>query len=433
MERRRQPEPAFSLEIDYKRDRNHVWIPSGWRQRLANQKDAGTLDATVTRTTINEALPADTFVRPGAADAQICDVTIDEETSRRLAAEMAKPSTVAGASMEAIVAAWAKRQAKMRSFHLAWQCDWTAIYRPGTNPPPRREVQPEFQHFRSKSAEWIDGDRIAFEQILIEEPKQSPVVRVVKCAFDGRKSRTFFAGDAWKVGAGQVVRGFDDALPDRAALELLTLAMRRWRRGSRASIPRNAGSCQTWVKGTARHARSSARRCHLTRPPFIGSTRPAIMSWSGNIGHPRAATSREWISRIAPTRLMVGFPPDAHGRLSERTARFQDLTVIKINQCEINSLIPASTFEIEFPKGTEADELADSPPRPQPAQAPPPNGPAWERAAATAAPPAGRKGTLIDVPTGTLPVRTFRRPALIRSAIDGPQCADYSACASGAA
>ena len=60
--------------------------------------------------------------------------------------------------------------------------------------------------------------------------------------------------------------------------------------------------------------------------------------------------------------------------------RFQDLTVIKINQCEINSLIPASTFEIEFPKGTEADELADSPPRPQPAQrvpqtAPPGKGP----------------------------------------------------------
>jgi hypothetical protein len=368
-ERRRQAEPAIAIEIDYKRDRNHVWIPSGWRQRMADLKDAGTLDATITHATINETLPADTFVRPRAADAQICDVTIDEETSRRLAAEMSKPATAVGASMEAIVAAWAKRQAKMRSFHIAWQSEWTAIYRPGANQPPRVEVRPEFQHFRSKSAEWIDGDRVALEQILIEKPKQSPVVHVLKCAYDGRNTRTFFAGDFWRVGGGQIVPGFDDALPGRIGVEPLMLAMRpletRLSRidPARCRVLPGVGK----IDGTACTVICATSPSEQTVFYWLDPARDYVVVREYRTSRGRDESRVDLSYRADPT---YGWVPTEYRRATVgKNGDFKDLTTNTIIQCEINSPLAASTFESEFPKGTETDELAGSPPRAQPAQA----------------------------------------------------------------
>jgi len=204
--------PIFSVKIDYQRDERFGWIPSHWESRIKERlrrTDLAILDASVTHTSINEPLPRDTFAQTGPARTRVCDVTIDEDLTAKLAEECAKPRHLPDPAMNAIVSAWTRRQSKIRSFHFSWQKNWSFFYRYDEDRGGHRpEVHPEFQDSRSDEAQWLDGPRLAMERNVLESPDHLNLMRTLKCSFDGELTRTYLRVSSDEPGAGKVRKGF---------------------------------------------------------------------------------------------------------------------------------------------------------------------------------------------------------------------------------
>jgi beta-lactamase regulating signal transducer with metallopeptidase domain len=204
--------PLISVKIDYQRDDRFGWVPSHWESRLKKGlrgTELAILDASVTHTALNEPLPRDTFAHAAPPRTRVYDVTIDADLTAKLAEESAKPAHLPDPSMSAIVAAWTRRQAKIRSFHFSWQKNWTVFYRYDDDRSHRPDVHSEFQDFRSNDAQWVDGPRSAVEQIVVESPDHLFLMRTLKCAFDGESTRTYYRQSNDEPGAGKTRKGFE--------------------------------------------------------------------------------------------------------------------------------------------------------------------------------------------------------------------------------
>jgi beta-lactamase regulating signal transducer with metallopeptidase domain len=220
---------VIAVKIDYRRDDKLGWLPSHWETRLKKGLRGTDLAIhSVTQAAINEPLPPETFARSGPPRTRVYDVTIDENLTAKLAEESAKPAQLPDPSMNAIVAAWTRRQAKFRSFHFSWQKNWNFNYR-YEQLAKRPDVHAEFQDFRSNDSHWLDGPRWAMEQIVVECPEHINLMRTLKCAFGGESTRTYFkyfrqTND--EPNAGKVRRGFDTRMFARSDGRKLMLALR---------------------------------------------------------------------------------------------------------------------------------------------------------------------------------------------------------------
>jgi len=68
----------FWASIDYRKDRDHGWLPAGWKTNLwsvADQPNEGVLKATVTKLAINETFPPDTFATAFTEDTIVPETT----------------------------------------------------------------------------------------------------------------------------------------------------------------------------------------------------------------------------------------------------------------------------------------------------------------------------------------------------------------------
>ena len=207
--------PLLAVKIDYERDDRFGWIPSHWESRIKEglrRSDLAfaSLDANVTHTAINEPLPRDTFAHAAPPRTSVFDLTIDENLTAKLAEEAAKPALLPDPSMNAILSAWTRRQSNIRSFHFTWQKNWKYYYR--YDDANRPVDHPQSQDFRSNDSEWLDGPRLAMEQIVLESPAHLNLMRTLKWAFDGEATRSYFNDSKDDPGAGKVRKGFDSRL-----------------------------------------------------------------------------------------------------------------------------------------------------------------------------------------------------------------------------
>ncbi len=198
---------------------------------------------------------------------------------------------------------------------------------------------------------------------------------MLKCAYDGQSTRTFFAGDFWKVGGGQVVQGFDEALPDRIGVEPLMLAMRPLETRlshidpAKCRVLPDLGKIGRNIDGTSCTVISTATPSGATAFYWLDPSRDYVVVREYRSAHGRDESRVDLSYRADPT---FGWIPTGYRRATiGKDGAFKDLTTNTVLQCEIRSSLPASAFVVEFPKGTEAGELADSPPRFQPQQVPP--------------------------------------------------------------
>jgi len=219
-----------SIAIDYERDLKHGWVPSHWRQDFPGARrtpKSGTFEATVTRYSINEALPEATFSRESPIRTRICDVSVNaapptdhEENSR-------KPASAHEPRLEVILAAWKQRQAKINTFKFTSRTEWTF-----KDSSSDRDVdlknRPKYATLKCDDTVWVSGDRIALVTAVAEGPSPLPAFRRYEAAFDGRTSRTFFKTDlpGRADGFGAVKPGFDDQITEQLPVRPVLLAFR---------------------------------------------------------------------------------------------------------------------------------------------------------------------------------------------------------------
>jgi beta-lactamase regulating signal transducer with metallopeptidase domain len=344
--------PLIAVKIDYRRDDKFGWIPSHWESRFKNRlrrSDLAILDASVTHTTINEQLPSDTFAQTGPAGTRVCDVTIDETLTAKLAEESAKPAAqLPDPSMNAIVAAWTRRQSRIRSCRFSWQKNWSFFYR-YEDRARRPDVHVEYQDFRSNDAEWIDGPRLAFEQIVLECPDHLNLMRTLKSAFDGESTRTYFNDAKDGTGAGKTRKGFDSRRFASSDAHKLLLALR-------TGLPNYSGINPDLCRVLPITARIGDVDCTILHTEighghhifyWLDPARDYLVLREHTMSGGRDIALIDFSYRPDG---MAGWAPDGwkQGHLGAYGCFVYSITS-KVAQYALNERLPKSTFEIKFP------------------------------------------------------------------------------------
>jgi Thioredoxin-like len=169
--------PLISVTIDYLNDKVHGWVPTRWTWLLPGLNLPGrvhdltaTAEAVVTTYAINERAAADTFAPAFGPPIRVFDVTAESmlpaDDANRGTAKQAQP---AAPSLDAIVAAWSKRQAEIKSFKFTWREQTEG---PRTNPDSATQTLA------------VDGERFSFCDNAHGVPTRT--------AFDGASMRTYW-------------------------------------------------------------------------------------------------------------------------------------------------------------------------------------------------------------------------------------------------
>jgi beta-lactamase regulating signal transducer with metallopeptidase domain len=124
-ERRILDRPARSVAIEYRQDREHGWLPSHWTCQVAGSpaQRSPTLEATVTHYTINEPFHDNPFANTSPSSTKVYDVTVDRPISVDSNQSGTQQPREARKTLDAIAAAWRKRQAGFKSFKFNWRSE----------------------------------------------------------------------------------------------------------------------------------------------------------------------------------------------------------------------------------------------------------------------------------------------------------------------
>ena len=78
-EMRQARSTPIAVSIEYRRDKDHGWIPSRWKRQLPgrNPNTNGSMESTVTQYAINEKFPGDTFALSSPPGTRVCNVSAD--------------------------------------------------------------------------------------------------------------------------------------------------------------------------------------------------------------------------------------------------------------------------------------------------------------------------------------------------------------------
>jgi hypothetical protein len=168
--------PSVSVTIEYQRDKAHGWIPSRWKRELAGSKPSAmaTGEAIVTRYAINEKLPAETFAPAFPPGTRVFDASADGLFPSDTVSDRAsvKPPQPTAPSLDTIVAAWSKRQAKTKSLRFTWHKDLIEqnlsaedlefLKKMPANRGKRRPVdRPDYVASQGTDTLCVDGERCA--------------------------------------------------------------------------------------------------------------------------------------------------------------------------------------------------------------------------------------------------------------------------------
>jgi hypothetical protein len=230
-ERRRGRSKPLSVDITYQHSKDQGWIPSSWKRQFPGQQpdSTGTVESKVTHFTINEKFAEDTFAHSSPAGSQVCDVSADGLMP-------VGKTAVAAPSMDAIVAAWTKRQEKAKSVKFTWH---------------EEQVGSKGEKTEGTHTALIDGGRFAYvadndpyppdvASLLIKselgnagnkESRRQPApgtdVSPARRAFDGTTTRTYRSINHPELtGIGSTRRGFHIDEAQGPALEPVLLMFR---------------------------------------------------------------------------------------------------------------------------------------------------------------------------------------------------------------
>ena len=346
---------VITVRIDYQRDERFGWIPSHWESRIkggSRNSALAIVDASVTRASINESLPRDTFAHAAPPRTRVYDFTLDQDLTAKLAAEAAKPPQLPDASMNAIVAAWTRRQTRIQSFHFTWQKNWSYYYRYDDNNKPRPMDHAETQEFRSNDSQWLDGPRLAIEQSVLECPDHVNLMRTLKSAYDGEATRTFFADTKDEPGAGKVRKGFAPLWFKTSDGHHLLLALRT-ALSNHSDI--NPSICRVLpitakigdVDCTLLHTKN---RYGYDAFYWLDPARDYLVLREHSMADGRDIDRTDYSYRAD---AKVGWVPEGWTRMElSNYGCFVRSSTSKVTQYAVNEPLPPSAFQVKFPSGT---------------------------------------------------------------------------------
>jgi hypothetical protein len=245
-----------SIAIDYRQDKQHGWVPVHWKRDLPafNSPLRGKIESTVTRYTINEKLPADTFACSSPPGTMVCNVAMSgsplappESAEPRATASKANgvqvlpaadTKPVAPPSMEAIAAIWTKRQSSTKSFKFSWKGEQIRARSHTIEPVHSVLVDgnkfayvEDNDPYRPDVAQYIidrEGGATARRRVESSQPRGSVAIGPpARVAFDGTSTRTYRAlNDPLITGVGYLRPGFHVSQIQRPGPECMLLTFR---------------------------------------------------------------------------------------------------------------------------------------------------------------------------------------------------------------
>jgi hypothetical protein len=371
-EKRKARSGPVSVAIEYRRDKEHGWIPSRWVHQLpgTDPEISGSVESTVTHYTINEKFPVDTFQRSAPSGTRVCDVTTEGLTRADTdpKSESARPPGSAIPSLDAIVAAWKNRQKKTKSLKFTW-----------------REERANWRGSATQESHTvlIDGDRFAYVEdnnpyppdmaslVIAREQdanapqkwprpqRQLPNLRPARAAFDGKSTRTYRGlPDSKITGIGWIGVGFHIREAAGFALEPVLLAFRPFDANlgrinlSDFRISPNRGKIGD-VPCVILEATDAASRIETFY--WLDPARDYIVLRKQQTTNATDSARMDISYRRDPA---AGWIPDGcrQSAVSVLGKRWRSETST-ITAFTVNQPIPAAEFLVEFPKGTRVHDL----------------------------------------------------------------------------
>jgi hypothetical protein len=358
-ERRRGRSTPLSVAITYQHAKDQGWIPSSWKRQFPGQHpdSKGTVESTVTHYTINEKLADDTFAHSPLAGSLVCDVSVDG---------LMPAGKTAGAapSMNAIVAAWTKRQEKAKSLKFTWQ---------------EEQVGSSGEKTEATHTALIDGGRFAYvadnnpyppdvASLLIKSEQgnadkksrrqQTPGsgVSPARQAFDGTATRTYRSLNHPELtGIGSVNPGFHIGEAQGPALEPVLLMFRpfdanlaHFKAADYGISPMGGkiGDVSCVIIETSEAVSGPIRTFYWLDP-----ARDYIVLRKQQTHNGRDHERMDISYRNDPT---AGWIPDGfHESSISEVGRSCRSFSSRITAFAVNQPIPSAEFLVEFPKGTK--------------------------------------------------------------------------------
>jgi hypothetical protein len=363
---RRARSTPVSVAIEYRRDKDHGWIPSRWKRQLPgrNPNTNGSIESTITQCTINEKIPGDTFALSSPLDTRVCDVSAEGLISPDAgqSAVSAKESKLTAPSMDAIVAAWIKRREKAKSLKFTWH---------------EEHVSPDGEKTEDTHTVLIDGNRFAYiadnnpyppniASVIIErEEDKSPNAQrrpapsgfpPARIAFDGTMTRDYRALNHPTItGIGRTRPGFHIAEAQSQAIEPVLVMFRPFD----ANLGRvNADEYRV----SPLRGKIGDIACVIIEKTEETMSPTRTVYWLDPARDYIVLRKQRFLGDRSHERMDISYRKDAafgwipegsrESSISEVGYQCSSLSA-SITAFAINQPIPASEFLVDFPKGTK--------------------------------------------------------------------------------
>jgi len=374
-ERRQGFASPTAVAIEYQRDKEHGWVPSRWKRQLPGQPDQkvdikGSLEATVTHYSINEKFPSDTFARSFPSGTRVCDVSaelIPADKNR-------KPGEGKHSTMEAIVAAWTRRQEKAKSVQFSWREE----QEPSTLASEAAPQPKEGAH-----TILIDGERFAYiaddrpyppevastiieRELSTADQKKRPgrggaqsTFPPARITFDGTTTRTYRAlNHPTLTGIGSTRSGFSIPQARDAGTEPVLLAFRPFDphlgriNPADYSVSENRGKIGEALCLIIEINEQGPERAQTSY--WLDPTRDYIVLRKHRMADGRDVERTDISYRNDP---VSGWVPNGCQVSSLTVGSAERMHTYAITNLAVNRPIPSAEFLVDFPKGTKVHEV----------------------------------------------------------------------------
>jgi len=375
----RQGEAApVTLSIQYRTDKQHGWIPWRWERQLPGHTAdfEGNAEFVVTSYSLNEKSPDNTFRPVAPSGAHVCDASVDglipavESAPDQTHASPAQPTTP---SMETIVAAWSKRQTQTKSLKITLREERLTNWNPAPSTGTRtlsidgtrfayvEQNDPE-PPSNIRAAEERERAQLRFEKRHPDAGRGGFVTLAqAKMAFDGTDTRIYRAHIAptrrntLYINAGfrfamypsliPLVHMYRPLDPNFAALAVTDFRV--------SPVRGKIGDVVCVIIEMTKGGRT------LPLSLWLDPARDYIVLREHAIANGQDATRMDVSYRNDST---FGWIPDAWKYSSVGNAGTSPMIWTgKVIATEINKPIPASEFQIQYPKGTRVTDLRHEP------------------------------------------------------------------------
>jgi hypothetical protein len=370
---RRARSTPISVAIEYRRDKDHGWIPSRWKRQLPgrNPNTNGSIESTVTQYTINEKIPGNTFAFSSPPGTRVCDVSVDgliaADTDQ--SAGPAKESVLTAASMDAIVAAWTRQQEKAKSVNFSWREEHVSptgdktggthsalidaarfVYVADNDPYPPDVASVIIQREEGKPP----------EKGAIPRPAPGANLPPARIAFDGTTTRDYRAlNHPTMTGIGHTRPGFQIAAAQGQALEPVLVMFR--------PFDANLGRINLDdYRVSALRGKIGEIACVIIEKTEAGLWPIRTLSWLDPARDYIVLRKQRILGGRSHERMDISYrkdpafgwvPEGCHASSISEVGYLCSSLSASITAFAINQPIPTSEFLVDFPKGTKVHAL----------------------------------------------------------------------------